>query len=60
METTKLEAEQAASRMANMSGLPQTVYRNENSGGWWHINSLAPILGRADVYITVLPINFFR
>lgn len=37
------------------SGLPQTVYRDASSGGWWTMQALSPALGKAQVALTVLP-----
>lgn len=59
MDTTKAEAENHASVLANQCGLPQTVYRNADSGGWWHTNALAPLLQKAEVTVTVLPSRYF-
>lgn len=59
MDTTIEQAQYAAEGMANASGLPQTVYRNANSGGWWHTNALAPVLARSEMFTTVLPDRFF-
>lgn len=59
-DTNVTEALAAASRFSNACGLPQTVYKDESSGGWWHTNSLADRLRRAEVIQTVLPENFFR
>jgi len=44
---------------ADRIGLPQTVYRDADSGGWWHTNSLAPRLERAELHATYLPANYF-
>lgn len=59
METSIAQAQHAAERMANTSGLPQTVYRNADSGGWWHTNALAPLLANSEKFVTVLPDRFF-
>lgn len=53
------EAIDYATRAADTSGLPQTVYRNETSGGWWHTNFAAPLLDRAELSVTMLPARYF-
>ena len=59
-ETPLLAARLAASRAADSTGLPQTVYRGEHSCGWWHTNSLARLLHNAEVFVTILPRRFFQ
>jgi hypothetical protein len=40
--------------------LPQTVYRDAESGGWWHTHALADRLQRApDVAVTMIPAGYF-
>lgn len=56
LESATVCAEQAATKI----GLPQTIYRNADSGGWWHTNSLASFLARSEVHATILPINYFQ
>lgn len=58
-DTSLASATVHAETMADDTGLPQTVYRNENSGGWWHTNSLADLLRNADVFMTALPKRYF-
>lgn len=48
-----------AETAADQYGLPQTVYRNETSGGWWHTNALANLLRTAQLHVTVLPERYF-
>lgn len=50
----------SAAVCADRTELPQTVYRNETSGGWWHTNALAPVLARSELSQTVLPGTYFR
>lgn len=59
MDTTLEEAQAAAAKFSDESGLPQTVYRSKNSGGWWHTNPLASLLASAEVLVTVLPLRYF-
>ena len=40
--------------------MPQTVYRDSESGGWWHIHPDANRLHKAEVHVTFLPANYFR
>ena len=42
-ETTVKEAESSARRMADKAMLPQTIFRNTETNGWWHTNPLARI-----------------
>ena len=60
METSVHEAISHAEGIANSSMLPQTVYRNEDSGGWWHTNALAPLLAKAELNVTILPVRYFN
>lgn len=59
METKQHEAIDSAQRVADSCGLPQTVYCNGESGGWWHRNALSNLLWHAEVSLTVLPIGYF-
>ena len=47
-------------RDADKFCLPMTVYRNETSYGWTYTNSLAPLLRKAEVFVTILPARFFQ
>lgn len=49
-----------AESMADKFCLPQTIFRNDDTGGWWHTNSLASVLQSSEVYVTVLPERYFR
>ena len=53
------EAERHAREVADQCGLPQTLYRNSDSSGWWHTNALATLLGKAEIFMTVLPTRYF-
>lgn len=59
MDTTQTEAISHAQYAADKYCLPQTIFRNEDTRGWWHTNPFASVLGSADVYMTVLPERFF-
>jgi hypothetical protein len=48
-----------AASVASESAIPQTVYSNQTSGGWWHTNFLANLLRDSTVFVTMLPINYF-
>ena len=58
-ETTVKEAESSARRMADKAMLPQTIFRNTETNGWWHTNPLAPVLNKSEVVVTVLPARYF-
>lgn len=58
-ETPLLAARLAALRAADSTGLPQTVYRGEQSCGWWHTSSVARLLYKTEMFVTVLPRNYF-
>ncbi|WP_232346519.1 hypothetical protein [Cupriavidus sp. USMAA2-4] len=60
MDTTIESAEASARRAADQFGPPQTVYRNETTGGWWHTHSLALRLRTAELAVTVLPRRYFE
>lgn len=59
-DTKQAEAIDAATRAATSIGLPQTVYRNADSAGWWHTNPFARLLDRAELALTMLPANYFH
>lgn len=58
-ETSVEAAIQAASRAADAYCLPQTVYKDADSCGYWHINSLASRLCKAEIVVTMLPVRYF-
>ncbi|KAF1003934.1 MAG: hypothetical protein GAK28_04397 [Luteibacter sp.] len=53
------EAIQTAYRSSDETGLPQTVYRDGDSGGWSHTNAFANRLARAELAVTALPTRYF-
>ena len=59
IETKLGAAVDSAQRTANLIRLPQTVYRNADSCGWWHTNPFASLLSRAEVHATILPESYF-
>lgn len=59
-DTKKTEAISHAEREADRSMIPQTIFRNEDSAGWWHTNPFASLLKRSEVYMSVLPSRYFR
>jgi hypothetical protein len=54
-----VDAVEHAGRSADSSGLPQTVFTSASSGGWWHTNTFAACLQRAQMTVTVLPVRYF-
>ncbi len=46
-------------RDADKFCFPMTVYRNESTYGWECTNPLAPLLKKAEVFVTFLPARFF-
>ncbi|MGT2457708.1 hypothetical protein ACU4GI_32930 [Cupriavidus basilensis] len=58
-DTSRDHAEHCATRAADTHGLPQTVFRDKDSCGWWHTNSLAGRLDRAELAVTMLPARYF-
>lgn len=59
-DTRPEEAVEHAKAASDQYGLPQTVYSNEDSGGWWHTNALANLLHASKMLVTILPGNYFR
>lgn len=59
-DTRLHEAMAAADRFSTQGSMPQTVYRDDESGGWWHIHAFAQRLNKAEVHTTFLPANYFR
>lgn len=49
-----------AAQKANDFGLPQTVYRTEETSGWANTNPLSNNLRNAEVFVTMLPDRFFN
>lgn len=58
-EITLFSAINHATRAADKFVLPQTVYRDNESAGWWHTNPLSSRLEKAEVALTILPECFF-
>lgn len=59
-ETKVGEAIVCAEQAANESMLPQTVFRDAESGGWWHTHAMALRLAKAECIRTVLPVRYFN
>lgn len=59
-DTKQEEAVAHATMCSDKFGMPQTVYKNADSGGWWHTNAFARLLERAQVFVTMLPENYYR
>lgn len=61
VDTFPLEsAIESAIHTADKLWLPQTVYRNQETCGWYHTNSSATVLGRSEVHATFLPKCYFH
>jgi hypothetical protein len=56
------EAWQYAEAAADKHGLPQTLYSDAESCGWWHTNALANRVHAPGVllHVTILPANYFQ
>lgn len=59
MSTKLPEAMAEAAKQADRIGLPLTIYKAENTCGWWFTNSLSAWLRGAKLHATVLPFNYF-
>jgi hypothetical protein len=59
-EVPLLAARLSAMRAADQHWLPMTVYRNSDSYGWAYTNPISRVLHQAEVFVTILPSNFFR
>lgn len=60
IETKVESAIDAAGRAADSFGLPQTVYKDADSCGYWHIHAFARRLEKAEIVLTMLPTYYFR
>jgi hypothetical protein len=60
LDTKLPEAIARAQHYADMTSIPQTVYRNEESAGWWHTHSFANLLKSAELHVTFLPYYYFN
>lgn len=58
--TSRLVAEMYAARKADECGIPQTIFKNEWTAGWWHTNPFASVLSRSKIFITILPARYFQ
>lgn len=58
---TQEQAVGMAKRAANQHGLPQTVFRTEDTAGWSHTNPFSRVLGQCttEVFVTALPGRYF-
>jgi hypothetical protein len=60
LDTSLLVAKLHAARSADEFCLPQTIFRTAETSGWWHTNSLARVLDKAEVFATILPARYFQ
>jgi len=60
LDTSLLAAKLHARRKADEFMLPQTIFRNSDTAGWWHTNSFASVLAKAEVFATILPARYFQ
>lgn len=60
LDTSLLVAKLHAKRSADEFCLPQTIFRTSDSAGWWHTNSLARVLEKAELFATILPARYFQ
>lgn len=58
-ETPRRAALSYAEVAADASGLPQTIFRDHDSAGWWHTHSLAGRLAKSELWISMLPSRYF-
>jgi hypothetical protein len=49
----------SAKHAADFHGLPQTVYQNADSCGWWHTNPFAKLLAHSELNQSILPTRYF-
>lgn len=59
-EVPLLAARLSAMRDADKFMLPMTVYRTSETYGWAYTNPVAPVLRKAEVFVTILPARFFQ
>lgn len=60
VEISVLAAKLYALEAANKAGIPKTIFRTENTSGWWHINPDSKLLSKAEVLVTILPAQYFH
>lgn len=58
-EVPLLAARLSAMRVADEHGLPMTVYRTADTHGWAYTNTIARVLHKAEMFVTILPTRFF-
>jgi hypothetical protein len=58
-DTTLQQGIDAAQRAADTYDMPQTVYKDADSGGWWHTHAFANRLAHAQVHATMLNARYF-
>lgn len=49
-----------ATKDADSTRLPQTVFRNQDTCGWANTNPFAMVLSRSECSVTILPESYFR
>lgn len=60
IETTQEHAMRAALQTADKTGISQTVFRNADTCGWWYTHPFATVLGRSELFVTILPERWFQ
>jgi hypothetical protein len=60
LDTSLTAAAEHAARSADEFMIPQTIFRTPETSGWWHTNTFASVLSRAEVFATILPARFFQ
>lgn len=59
-EVPLLAATLSAKRAADEHRLPMTVFRHADTHGWAYTNPLSRVLKKAEVFVTILPFNYFK
>jgi len=59
-EVPLLAARLSALRAADEHGLPMTVFRRADTHGWAYTNPMSRVLYRSEVFVTILPFNYFK
>ena len=61
LETTIDEAIEKATREAEVSKLPMTIYKGENSNGFWFTNAFSLILKQdgCELFLSIVPQCWF-
>jgi hypothetical protein len=60
VDTNLLAAKLRAVHKADEFMVPQTIFRTPDTAGWWHTNSFASLLAKAEVFATILPSRYFQ